>query len=83
MNVGIHIVSFTLPGGPAAIGPTLTEVARAAEEAGATNLSVMDHYLQLGGAIGSADQPMLEGYTTLGYLAATTSTVAAPIQVPE
>ncbi|MET0711033.1 MAG: LLM class F420-dependent oxidoreductase [Jiangellaceae bacterium] len=81
MNVGIHIVSFTLPGGPAAIGPTLTEVARAAEEAGATNLSVMDHYLQLGGAIGSADQPMLEGYTTLGYLAAITSTVELQLLV--
>ena len=66
MNVGIHIVSFTLAGGPAAIGPTLAEVARAAEEAGVTNLSVMDHYLQMGGRIGSADEPMLEGYTTLG-----------------
>ena len=81
MNVGIHIVSFTLPGGPAAIGPTLTEVARAAEEAGATNLSVMDHYLQLGGGTGSADEPMLEGYTTLGYLAAITSTVELQLLV--
>lgn len=61
MNIGIHIVSFTLPGGPAAIGPTLAEVARAAEEAGATNLSLMDHCLQLGGSTGSADEPMLEG----------------------
>jgi F420-dependent oxidoreductase-like protein len=81
MNVGIHIVSFTLPGGPAAIGPTLTEVARAAEEAGARNLSVMDHYLQLGGGTGSADEPMLEGYTTLGYLAAITSTVELQLLV--
>lgn len=81
MNVGIHIVSFTLPGGPAAIGPTLTEVARAAEEAGATNLSLMDHYLQLGGSIGSAEEPMLEGYTTLGYLAASTSTVELQLLV--
>jgi alkanesulfonate monooxygenase SsuD/methylene tetrahydromethanopterin reductase-like flavin-dependent oxidoreductase (luciferase family) len=81
MNVGIHIVSFTLPGGPAAIGPTLTEVARAAEEAGATNLSLMDHYLQLGGWACSADEPMLEGYTTLGYLAAITSTVELQLLV--
>jgi F420-dependent oxidoreductase-like protein len=81
MNVGIHIVSFTLPGGPAAIGPTLTEVARAAEEAGATNLSLMDHYLQLGGWAGSAEEPMLEGYTTLGYLAAITSTIELQLLV--
>ena len=81
MNVGIHIVSFTPAGGPAAIGPTLTEVARVAEEAGVTNLSLMDHYLQLGGRIGSADEPMLEGYTTLGYLAASTSTVELQLLV--
>jgi F420-dependent oxidoreductase-like protein len=81
MNVGIHIVNFTLPGGPAAIGPTMAEIGSAAEEAGATNLSVMDHYLQLGGWAGAADEPMLEGYTTLGYLAGTTSTAELQLLV--
>ena len=41
----------------------------------------MDHYLQLGGRIGSADEPMLEGYTTVGYLAASTSTVELQLLV--
>ena len=74
MNVGVHLVNFTLPGGPPSIGPTVAAVARAAEDAGVTNLSLMDHYLQLD-MMGSADQPMLEGYTGLGYLAGLTSTV--------
>ena len=47
MKVGVHLVNFTLPGGPASIGPTLAGVARAAEEAGVANLSLMDHYFQM------------------------------------
>ncbi|GAA3181794.1 TIGR03560 family F420-dependent LLM class oxidoreductase [Blastococcus jejuensis] len=74
MRVGVHLVAWDLPGGPAAIGPALADVGRAAEEAGVANLSLMDHYLQLE-MIGGAHQPMLEGYTALGFLAAHTSTV--------
>jgi F420-dependent oxidoreductase-like protein len=81
MKVGVHIVNFTLPGGPASIGPTLAGIGRAAEEAGVTNLSVMDHYLQLGGWAGAADQPMLEGYTALAYLAGHTQTVELQLLV--
>jgi F420-dependent oxidoreductase-like protein len=40
----------------------------------------MDHYLQLEMA-GGADQPMLEGYTTLGFLAAHTRTVELQLLV--
>jgi F420-dependent oxidoreductase-like protein len=68
MKIGVHLVNFTLPGGPASIGATMAAVGRAAEEAGVANLSLMDHYLQLG-MIGSAGEPMLEGYTSLGFLA--------------
>ncbi|WP_127128541.1 LLM class F420-dependent oxidoreductase [Georgenia sp. SYP-B2076] len=80
MKVGLHIVSFSLPGGPPAIAPTLADVARTAEEAGVTNLSVMDHYLQIPGA-GTVEEPMLEGYTTLGYLAALTRDVELQLLV--
>lgn len=42
----------------------------------------MDHYLQLADAgLGGFDAPMLEGYTTLGYLAAHTSTVRLQLLV--
>jgi F420-dependent oxidoreductase-like protein len=69
MKIGVHLVNFTLPGGPASIGPTLAAVGRAADEAGVANLSLMDHYFQLP-MIGGAEAPMLEGYTSLGFLAA-------------
>ena len=44
------------------------------------NLSVMDHYLQME-MMGDAEEPMLEGYTTLGFLAAHTSTVELQLLV--
>jgi F420-dependent oxidoreductase-like protein len=74
MRIGVHLVKFDFAGGPGAIGPTLAAFGAAAEEAGIDNVSVMDHYLQLP-FMGSPDQHMLEGYTTLGFLAAHTSTV--------
>ena len=72
MHLGIHIVSFDYPDAPASIGPMLARAAEAAEAAGATSLSVMDHYFQMEQAA-PAEQPMLEGYTTLGYVAAHTT----------
>jgi F420-dependent oxidoreductase-like protein len=74
MRLGVHLVTFDYPGGPTTIGPTLARVGAAAEAAGVANLSAMDHYLQIGG-FGDAREPMLEGYTTLGFLAAHTQTV--------
>jgi F420-dependent oxidoreductase-like protein len=73
MKVGVHLVNFTLPAGPASIGPSLAAVGRAADEAGVANLSLMDHYFQLA-MMGAAEQPMLEGYTSLGFLAGVTTT---------
>ena len=74
MRLGVHLVNFTLPGGPESIGPTLAATGAAVEEAGVDNVSFMDHYLQLDFLAGASD-PMLEGYTALGFLAAHTSTV--------
>lgn len=82
MKLGVHLVDFAYPGGPATIGATLARVGGAAEEAGVSNLSAMDHYLQLAGmGVGDADAPMLEGYTTLAYLAGHTSTVELQLLV--
>jgi F420-dependent oxidoreductase-like protein len=82
VKVGVHLVNFALPGGPAATGPVLAEVGRAAEQAGLANLSVMDHYLQISGmGLGDVTAPMLEGYTTLGFLAAHTRTVTLQLLV--
>jgi F420-dependent oxidoreductase-like protein len=78
MRLGVHVVNFDVDGGPAAIGPTLARVGEAAERAGVANLSVMDHYLQI---MGDAARPMLEGYTTLAFLAAHTRTVELQLLV--
>lgn len=70
MKTAIHLVSFDVPGNAPAIAPVLTETAQLAEESGIASLSLMDHYLQIGGmGLGDVDAPMLEGYTTLGFLA--------------
>jgi F420-dependent oxidoreductase-like protein len=74
MRLGVHLVDFACPDGPAGIPSMLAGLGAAAEEAGVDNLSLMDHYLQLE-MLGGDQDPMLEGYTTLGYLAAHTSTV--------
>src|SRR5467141_4017501 len=72
MKIGLQIPSYTWPGGAAAIGPTLGRVVRAADDAGFDSIWVMDHFFQIR-SVGAATEPMLEGYTTLGFLAANTS----------
>jgi F420-dependent oxidoreductase-like protein len=71
MRVGIHFVNFALPGAPASLASTLAETARIAEEGGATTFTLMDHWFQMEGFATAAD-PMLEGYTSLGFLAGQT-----------
>lgn len=72
MRLGLHYWNYSRPGEPAAIAPTLAETARLAEEAGFAAFTVMDHFFQMEGR-GRAEEPMLEGYTTLGYLAGRTA----------
>jgi F420-dependent oxidoreductase-like protein len=72
MKLGVHYANFTLPGGPEAIAPTLAATAQAAEEAGCESFTLMDHWFQME-QLATARDPMLEGYTGLGFLAARTS----------
>jgi F420-dependent oxidoreductase-like protein len=71
MRIGLSIADFGTPQGPACLGPDLARVARTADELGFSALSVMDHYFQIR-LIGPPELPMLEGYTTLAYLAGQT-----------
>ena len=72
MKIGLQIPDFTTPDGPDRLGPQLATVARTADDAGFEWVGVMDHYFQIG-MIGPPELPMLEAYTTLGFLAAHTS----------
>ncbi len=74
MKIGLQLPSFTWPTGPGRIGGTLADIARAAEMAGFASLWTMDHFFQIP-PIGPAEHDMLEGYSTLSYLAAVTSRV--------
>ena len=69
MKAGLQISSFTWPGGPEAIGPTLARIVRDADEAGFDSIWVMDHFFQIR-SVGRPEEPMLEGLTTLGFMAA-------------
>jgi F420-dependent oxidoreductase-like protein len=72
VKVGLQISSFTWAGGEAAIGPTLARVVRTADDVGFDSIWVMDHFFQIR-SIGREDEPMLEGMTALGYMAAHSS----------
>jgi F420-dependent oxidoreductase-like protein len=69
MKVGLQIPSFTWPGGPEEIGPTLARIVRDADDAGFDSIWVMDHFFQIR-SVGATEEPMLEGWTTLGFMAA-------------
>lgn len=75
MELGIHLPTFEFDGGPGAIARELGRVGAAADESGATWLSFMDHFFQLEPTGLPVDANMLEGYTTLGFMAAVTSRV--------
>ncbi len=64
-------MNFTLPGRPEALAATLAATARAAEDGGCDTFTLMDHWFQME-QFAPAQDPMLEGYTALGYLAGLT-----------
>jgi F420-dependent oxidoreductase-like protein len=80
MRVGIHFINFTLPGAPASLGPTLAETARIAEDGGVSVFTLMDHWFQME-AMAPAQDPMLEGYTSLGFLAGQTRSMTLGLLV--
>jgi F420-dependent oxidoreductase-like protein len=71
VRIGLQVPSFTWPDGTEGIGPRLAEIGRTADEAGFASLWVMDHFFQIRG-VGPIEDPMLEGYSALSYLAGVT-----------
>jgi F420-dependent oxidoreductase-like protein len=80
VKLGLHYWNYSTPSDPAEIAPTLAETARVAEQAGLSTFTVMDHYFQMEHA-GSVAEPMLEAYTTLGYVAAKTERMTLGVLV--
>jgi len=79
MELGIHYIDF-MPGAPEKLGPTLAASAKAAEDAGAGMFTLADHFFQMEG-MGRAEDPFLEGYTSMGFLAGQTSTIDLTMMV--
>ncbi|MDQ6728194.1 MAG: LLM class F420-dependent oxidoreductase [Actinomycetota bacterium] len=71
MNLDLHVWRFDWAGPPAAIGPGVGALAERAEALGVRALSFMDHYFQME-RMAPAEDPMLEGYTALGFVAGRT-----------
>src|SRR6218665_2377519 len=74
MRYGFHFFDFTIPGHPGSLAPALRSAAATADPMGASWFTVMDHYFQME-QFRTAHDPMLEGYTTLGFLAGITERV--------
>jgi F420-dependent oxidoreductase-like protein len=74
MRLALHINDYSDLGEPATMADALVKVAKAAEDAGFARLSLSDHLWQVS-MIGEAADPMLESYTTLGYLAGQTRSI--------
>ena len=71
MRLGVHLMRFdSVP--PERLRTELADAARTADDAGVGWVSVMDHWFQMERAGFPASDPMLEAYTTLGYLAGQT-----------
>lgn len=74
ISLGYQIPNFSYPGGVETLFDTVRAQALEAEASGFDTVLVMDHFYQLPG-IGTPDQPMMEAYSTLAALAASTSTI--------
>ena len=78
VRVGLQLPSFSWPGGAERIGEQLADIAARAEDAGFASLWLMDHLFQLPEETGwgGPEEPMLEAYTALGYLAHATERIS-------
>jgi len=71
MQLDLHVTRFDWAGGPSGIGPGVAHLARTAEAVGVRTLSVMDHFFQMD-MVAPGEDPMLECYTALGFIAGVT-----------
>ena len=80
MELGLHYSTFTHPEWETTLADRFTETAQIADQGGVNLMSVMDHWFQMLHT-GGPFEPMLEGYTSLGYLAGVTKNVRLSLLV--
>jgi F420-dependent oxidoreductase-like protein len=74
LRTSMSIADFSWPDGPERIGSHVGRLARIADQAGFHSLWVMDHFFQIG-MNGPPEDPMLEGYTALAFVAGQTERI--------
>jgi len=74
MRIGLQLPRFTSEHGTLGIAPKLADIAALVDQGGFYSLWTMDHFFQIPG-VGEPQENMLEGYSTLSYLAALTKKV--------
>lgn len=80
MRIGLQLPHFR-PSTPETMRNWLTDTAQTVDQGGFDSLWVMDHFFQLGGWLGKPETEMIEGYTTLGFLAGITEKVTIGLLV--
>ena len=75
MKLGVSVTDFSWPAPTSEIGPRLARIARRADEAGFDSLWTMDHFFQIQVLGLPPEDPMLEAYSTLAFMAAQTSRI--------
>ncbi len=75
MDVGFHFINFSTPEPHGDLLSTLADTARAADEVGCAWFTLADHFFQMEGLGHIAEEPFLEGYSTLGFLAGKTQRI--------
>jgi F420-dependent oxidoreductase-like protein len=80
MELGVHFMNFSGLGGNTQLGPKLAATAQAADDAGFALLTMMDHWFQME-AFAPPQEPMLEGYTSLGFVAGKTKRITLGLMV--
>lgn len=74
MDLDVHLWRFDWCESPGTMGAEIADFAVAAEQIGVRTLSCMDHFFQMD-LVAPAEDPMLEGYTALAFLAGRTTTL--------
>jgi len=72
VRLSVNVTNFSWPDGPGALRRHLSSLAQALDAAGVHTLWVSDHLWQAD-PFAKLEEPMLEAYTTLGFLAAATT----------
>jgi F420-dependent oxidoreductase-like protein len=74
MKLSVSVTNFSWPGDPSQFGEQLVSLATRLDRSAVDTLWVADHLLQAD-PDSSPDEPMLEAYTTLGFLACATTRI--------